>query len=116
MQTNGPRITADSRLVASGEQVSCDAGRETVILNLRDAVYYGLDSTATRIWELFRQPSTVSEVCDVLVSEYDVDETCCLADTTDLCQQLVQWRLLDFSDVPTKPRSHEIPSEVTNSL
>lgn len=95
-----PPVTADTLLAASSEQVSCDISGETVILSLKNASYYGLDPVATRIWELLKDPRTVSQVCEVLLTEYeDVDAERCTNEVIALSEQLINWGLLEVTSV-----------------
>ena len=72
-QKEATKILADSTVRVSEEQVSCDLGGESAILNLSNGVYYGLDPLGARIWELIQQPRTVNEVKDAILDEYDVE-------------------------------------------
>lgn len=86
---------ADSRFVASRDQLSCDIGGETAILNLSTGIYYGLDPVATRVWNSIQQPATLAELENILVNEYDVDKTRAAADLRDLLEKLASARLID---------------------
>jgi hypothetical protein len=66
-------LSAQSVIVAASEQLSSNMGGETVILNLADSTYYGLDPVGTRVWDLVQEPKTVREVVDTLLQEYEVD-------------------------------------------
>lgn len=90
-----PAVTPETVFIISRDQVSCQIEGETVLLSLKNAVYYGLDPIATRIWELFRNGLTVGGACESLVAEYDVDPAVCLTDTMALCTQLTRWGLLE---------------------
>ena len=63
---------------------------ELVLLNLRDGVYYGLQGVASRIWSLIQRPTTVPEIRDALVAEYEVDPSRCEADLKGLLSELVE--------------------------
>ena len=82
------QILGESTIAAAEEQVSCDIGGESAILNLSNGVYYGLDPLGARIWELIREPKTVYEVRDVIVAEYDVEPEVCERDLLALLEQL----------------------------
>jgi hypothetical protein len=92
-------ITADTLLVASSELVSCDVSGETVLLSLKTASYYGLDPIATRIWELLKDPRTISSVCEILLTEYDVDAERCRNEVIALSEQLINWGLVEVTSV-----------------
>jgi Coenzyme PQQ synthesis protein D (PqqD) len=74
--------------MASTDQVSCDLAGEAAILNLKNSVYYGLDTVGARIWTLVQEPITVGAVRDAMVREYDVEPERCERDLIDLLQKL----------------------------
>jgi hypothetical protein len=74
--------------MASTDQVSCDLAGEAAILNLKNSVYYGLDTVGARVWTLVQEPITVGAVRDAMVREYDVEPERCERDLIDLLQKL----------------------------
>ena len=86
--------TKESTLVATDEQVSSDLGGEVAILHLGAGMYYGLDEVGARVWDLIQEPRAVSEVRDVLLSEYDVEIDRCERDLLAPLQKLANERLL----------------------
>ena len=91
-------IPLETEIVASSRQISCELSDETVILNLEDGVYYGLNSIASRVWELVQQPRTVREIRDSLLAEYEIEESTCTQDLLDLLGQLQRWKLIESGD------------------
>lgn len=81
-------LSAHSIVVASPEQVSCPLGDESAILNLKNTVYYGLNSVGARVWELLRQPRSVGEIRDALLEEYEVEGERCERDLLDLLEKM----------------------------
>ena len=65
------------------DQVSCGLGDEAAIVNLKNGVYYGLDSVGARIWSAIRQPITFGQIRDALVAEYDVEPRALESDIRD---------------------------------
>lgn len=53
------KISGPSTVIVSKDQLSCDMAGEAAILNLKDGVYYALDSVGARIWALIQEPRTV---------------------------------------------------------
>jgi Coenzyme PQQ synthesis protein D (PqqD) len=90
----------ESIVTATTEQVSCPLGEEAAILNLKNTVYYGLDSVGSRIWSLLQQPRSVSELRDVLVDEYDVEAERCERDLLDLLEKMRVEGLIQVRSVP----------------
>jgi hypothetical protein len=79
-----PDLSVQSIVIATDEQVSCPLGEESAILNLKNTVYYGLNSVGARVWNLLQQPRTVGELRDALLDEYDVEAGRCESDLLQL--------------------------------
>ena len=60
-----------SKLTPSEQAIESSVGDETVLLNLENGTYYGLDPVGTRIWALLKQGMPAPEICTVLVAEYE---------------------------------------------
>jgi hypothetical protein len=90
-------ISTASIVVATNDQVSSDLGGETVLLSMQSAMYYGLDEVGTRIWELVREPIRVSEICDAIEREYDVERERCETDVLGLLRELATKGLIEVS-------------------
>jgi hypothetical protein len=94
----GRTVSRGCRVVAAREQVSTDLGDETAILHLEAGTYYGLDAVGARIWKLVQEPTTVEEIRDALVGEYEVDYQRCEGDLISLLQALADEGLLEVRD------------------
>jgi len=75
-----PPITLATRMVVSPDQVSANVAGESVILGMKDAIYYGLDPVGTRIWELLQQPTVLEDVVGALTTEFEVTREQAAAD------------------------------------
>lgn len=89
-----------SRVAASQEQLSADLAGEAVMLNLKNGVYYGLDTVGARIWTLIQKARPVSEVRDVLLAEYDVTAERCEEELLALLQNMAEHGLVEVDDTP----------------
>ena len=69
---------------------------EEVILNLTTGVYFGLDQTGTRTWQLIREHQSLSKVLDALLDEYDVTEDQCAQDLLSLVVQMEEKGLVEI--------------------
>ena len=76
------------------ELVSSDLDGETVMMSIESGEYFGLDSVGSRIWELLETPTTVANLVDILVDEFEVSREECEADTIDFLNQLLDKHLL----------------------
>jgi hypothetical protein len=88
------QIDQDVAFIATTDHVSCDLGGETVLLSLTDGVYYGLNAVGARIWELLKQPHTVSQLRDAIVREFDVPAARCAPDVEAFVAKLRDRALL----------------------
>ena len=78
---------------------------ESVLLNLETERYFGLDSTATRMWELVTTSTTIELAYEKLVEEFEVEPGVLRSHLTDLLSQLKENGLLNVlpADVETTP-------------
>ena len=78
-----------SIVTAVKEHVSCDLDGESVILNVTNGVYYGLNAVGGRIWALLQEkPRSIEQLRQVLLDEYDVDPQQCETQLVALLQDL----------------------------
>lgn len=90
------KLTADSVVVVSRDQMASDIAGETVILGLSAGRYYGLDAVGARIWQLIQTPKTLADVRETLVHEYDVEPGRCEADLLQLLEQMLAAGLVEI--------------------
>jgi Coenzyme PQQ synthesis protein D (PqqD) len=70
---------------------------ETVLLNLETEKYFGLDSTATRMWELVTHLPRIEAAYDSLSDEFDVKPELLRAHLAELLDQLIENGLLSVA-------------------
>lgn len=91
-------LDLNSVIVAASDQVSSELQEgEIAILNLKDGVYYGLNSVGSRIWNLIQTPKSVAELREVLLAEYDVDVEVCTRELMDLLDNLSNKKLIEVN-------------------
>ena len=81
-------LSLDARVTAAPRQVSTEVGDETVILELQDGVYYGLDDVGSFIWRQLSEPRTVRDLRDAIVASYDIDADRCEEDLQAILQEM----------------------------
>ena len=64
----------------TAQQVSCNLNEDVAILDLKNAVYFGLEGVGAYIWETLEQPKSVAELCRSVVGAFDVPQERCHAD------------------------------------
>lgn len=87
MQNNN-NILPSSVVVCADENLFCELQGEAVVLNLKSGTYFGLNPWGTRIWELIREPTKVSNLLQELLNEYEVDASRCEAELLSFLKQL----------------------------
>jgi len=83
-------------VVAASEQVSCPLGEESAILNLKNSVYYGMNPVGARVWDLLKQPKSVTELRNALLEEFEVDEVRCGGDLLALLETMRSEGLIEI--------------------
>jgi Coenzyme PQQ synthesis protein D (PqqD) len=94
--SSGALISQDSIVIVSQDQVSSDLAGESVILNLKDGTYYGLNELGSVIWEFIQEPKTVADICDSILQEYEVDADTCNSSVQTLLNDLVNAQLVEI--------------------
>jgi hypothetical protein len=60
------------RLKASPDAFANAVGDETVLLQVKRGVYYGLDAMGTRIWAGLNEGRTPAEICEQIAAQHGV--------------------------------------------
>jgi hypothetical protein len=88
-------VSLQSRLRIAKDILSHDLDGEAVLLNLKTAVYLGLDPLGTRIWHLISEHGLLQTVLDVLTQEYEVTREECTQDLLSFVQEMQEQQLLE---------------------
>lgn len=91
-------LSTDTTVVATPEQVSSDLAGESVILNLKTGMYFGLNEVGASIWNLVQQPRSVKDICDEILDQYEVESDQCEQDVLRLLNELVESELIEIKD------------------
>ncbi len=91
-------LTRATPIVASDDQASAELSAEVVILSMREGVYFGLDGVGARIWSLIQRPTTLGEVTDAIVAEFEVEEAQAFADLCALAGEMSAHGLVRIGD------------------
>ena len=85
-----------SRVKVSSHILFREMQGEAVLLNFETGVYFGLDSTGTRIWHLFEKKNRLEAVLDSLLHEYKVDAKNCREDLLNFTSSLAKNGLIEI--------------------
>jgi Coenzyme PQQ synthesis protein D (PqqD) len=94
---NAFNISESATVIVTDRQVACVVADETVILQLREGVYYGLNPVGTCIWRAVQSSRCVAEIVASVLAEFDVSRERCLADVRELLIDLEQHELVTLS-------------------
>ncbi|SRR5258706_5601274 len=95
-------LSESSTVTAAPEQIWCDLGGEAALLHLPRGIYYGLDSVGARVWTLIQTPTSVRDVRDAIVREYEVEADRCEHDLLALLAELAAAGLIVVTDQPSR--------------
>ncbi len=87
-------VSLDTVVQRADDIIASDMDGETVMMSLENSAYYGLDTIGSRIWELIALPTSVAQVCSMLVTEFDVALETCQADVLELLNHLYAEKLI----------------------
>ena len=76
------------KLAIPAQVMARTAGDETVILDLASGTYFGLDPVGARIWALMAEGRALSEICETMLEEYEVEREQLEADVLRLAAEL----------------------------
>jgi hypothetical protein len=82
----------------SSEHLYSEIGSESVILDLKSGVYYGLNETGNQIWQWLQQPKTESEIIALILEEYDVTPEQGAKDVKALLQEMIEARIIKIAE------------------
>ena len=85
-------VSLDSTIVAE-RLLSTKLEDEFVLLSTAKNLYYGLNETGARVWELIQEPRSVREIHELMLAELDVDAEEWERDLLALLQSLVDEEL-----------------------
>ena len=81
-------ITMDSRVVRTGRLLESEVDGEVVALDIENGQCYGLNGAGTQIWKLLQTETTPADICDALMTDYEVDRATCEADVQRILHTL----------------------------
>ena len=94
-------ISFSQRVSVKDDVLFRELDGESVLLNLDNETYYGLDEVGTRIWELLSSSPSVQQAFDTMLGEYDVQPEQLREDLQKLIQDLTEQGLIQVKDVAT---------------
>jgi PqqD family protein of HPr-rel-A system len=89
-----PTLTAQSRVRRIDDVLDTEIDDQTVMMDIEQGSYFGLNKTATRIWAMLAEPMIIGELCDRLTEEFDVPREQCVQQVGAFLENLLDRGLL----------------------
>jgi hypothetical protein len=83
-------IQMDSNLVRDKNIIFSDMDGETVMMSIERGEYYGINPIGSRIWGLLQTPKRVTELCGLLLPDFDVAPEQCASDVLQFLNQMAE--------------------------
>jgi hypothetical protein len=96
-------LTLDATVTVSPDAVFKELSGEGVLLDLASGLYFGLDETSTRLWQLLQEHGSVRGVYDAMLLEFDVPPERLHADILAFVLDLTRRNLVSLGPA-TSPR------------
>jgi hypothetical protein len=88
------QITLNQILVRNEGNIVSDMGGEKVMLSVNNGKYYNLGEIGGQIWDLIERPITVTEIVQLLINKYDVEQVDCVNHVTSFVEHLLEEGLI----------------------
>ena len=89
-------MTADRIASRRDGMIEAEVDGELLGLHVEKGYCYGFNPTATRIWALIETPQTVTQLCETLSGEFEVDPADARPDVEALLEELEREGLVEL--------------------
>jgi hypothetical protein len=89
-------VNEDVVVVRKDGLIEAEVDGEMVALHVENGTCYGFNGTATRVWALLADNSTVGEICAHLTEEYEVDREQCAEQVMELLREFEKDGLVEI--------------------
>ena len=90
----GPTLEPQTRVRRIVDVLDAEIDDQSVMMDIEQGSYFGLNKTGTRIWALLAEPMVISELCDRLTEEFEVPREQCERQLVDFLGSLLDRGLL----------------------
>lgn len=89
-------ISFAAKVVVSPDTLVNVVGQESVLLNLKNEQYFGLDQMGTQMWQALATSDSIQAVYEKLLGEYDVSAEVLHRDLNNLLEKLLAHGLVEL--------------------
>ena len=90
----GPTLEPQTRVRRIVDVLDAKIDDQSVMMDIEQGSYFGLNKTGTRIWALLAEPMVIGELCDRLTEEFEVPREQCERQLVDFLGSLLDRGLL----------------------
>lgn len=90
-------MNLSDKVTIPAQVMAREVGNETVILDLANGTYYGLDPVGARIWQLISNGDALSSISETLFREFEVTREVLEQDINHLVRELADKGLIALS-------------------
>lgn len=87
-------LTPQMKVHRISDVLDTEIDNETVMMDIEQGRYFGLNETGTRIWALLSQPIVISDLCNQLAEEFNIPAEQCEPEVFDFLGNLLSRNLL----------------------
>jgi pantoate kinase len=95
------RLGLATRFAKKQGLMAAEVDGETALLSVDEGAYFAIDSVGSRVWELIDGERSLAEICELLVTEYDVSLEECQGDVLGFAEYLEKAGLVNCQDSRT---------------
>lgn len=81
-------IDQNQRIIRTRDLLESEVDGDIIALSIQKGMCYGFNNVGSRVWGLLAEETSITEICGVLASEFEVDEQVCRDDVTKLVTEL----------------------------
>lgn len=82
----------------NSNNLSSKVNDEVVMLNAKKGQYFTLNAVGSRIWDLLETPQTIDDICNVLISEFEVDQSTCENEVNQFIETSIELGVIDVEE------------------
>ena len=91
-------VTPQTILKQKQDILTADLVDELVLMSIDNSAYYGMNKVSKRIWELLAEPRVVSDVCHILLTEFDITFDVCQKEVLTFIRHLAEAQLVEIME------------------
>ena len=93
------KFATNIRLMRRQDLLASDlSASETVMMDVDQGLYFGLENVAKVIWDYLETPRTVADLSTYLSATYEVDDQTLATDLQEFLTEMTQHQLITWED------------------